>query len=418
MVIHSAIMLAMLTVSAGANDLGGQALDAEGRPIPKASVFIYTARPRVGQGAICPGCYADCRKSATTDAEGKFVIGDLDRGLLFRVLVVAEGFRPRFAENVDPHGGALAVKLEPMPTDFVGRAVLRGRVLDRKGKPVVGAVVSPRECKTADRQWGGQVDGADAACVTNLRGEFVITGPVEHLAYALEIDAKGFARNNVELLPTDGEVHEIRMSEGASLHGRVLKDGKPLSGLIVSLIQCDTGPGNYIGYRTTATDAEGRYRFANLATNDEYFVFLSMKQAGGLGKMMAPKRVSVGAEGTDADAGDGTVLEPIYRVSGRIILTDGRPIPKNTRLWLSREEIGWDAAVCVLGQDGSFSFSGVPEEAVALGVRVVGYRLASQKNRFQQIRSTHVAVMVDGDKSGLEIYMEPDPTAKPGPVGR
>ena len=67
-------------------------VDAAQKPIPQATVFIYTAKPRVGLGIMCPGCYVDCGKKATTDAEGKFLIAKLDPELLFRVLVVAEGF--------------------------------------------------------------------------------------------------------------------------------------------------------------------------------------------------------------------------------------------------------------------------------------------------------------------------------------
>jgi hypothetical protein len=412
--IHATLILAALSLSAAtSSDLAGQVVDAAGKPIPQATVFIYTARPRVGPGVICPGCYADCRKSAATDANGKYVIAHLDPGLIFRVLAVAEGFRPRFAEEVDPRRGPLDVNLDPMPTDLSGRVVLRGRVLGPDGKPVVGAVVSPEGCKRADKQWGGRLPGVDPASVTNLRGEFFITGNPGDLAYDVTVEGRGLVRRHSGLLPTGDKMHEIRMTEGATLHGRILKDGKPLAGMLVSLVQCDLGGDTFIGCHSVATDAEGRYTFENLRPKDDYYVFISMDNAARLGKIMLPKRISVGDDGTTTDAGDGSVADPIYRVSGRAILTDGKPLPKNTRMSLSRTELGWDVAACGIGDDGSFSFAGVPEEPVELSARIPGYRLASKRNRFQQTHPWAVATMVDGDKAGLEIYYEPEPASRP-----
>jgi hypothetical protein len=67
----------------------------------------------------------------------------------------------------------------------------------------------------------------------------------------------------------------------------------------------------------------------------------------------------------------------------------------------------------VVAADGSFSFAGVPEEAVTLNARIPGYRLASKQNRFQQVQSWAVAMFVDADKSGLEVFFEPEAANKP-----
>jgi len=53
-----------------------------------ATVFIATAGPKVGTSPFCPSCYADCQKSAKTDAAGKFEIQSLDPQLRFQVLAV------------------------------------------------------------------------------------------------------------------------------------------------------------------------------------------------------------------------------------------------------------------------------------------------------------------------------------------
>jgi len=86
----------------GKLDLSGTIRDETGRPLPNSTVFIYTAAPKDGPGVLCPSCYADCGKQATTGADGRFQIEALDPTLIFRVLVVGKGYQPEFAPNRCP----------------------------------------------------------------------------------------------------------------------------------------------------------------------------------------------------------------------------------------------------------------------------------------------------------------------------
>jgi hypothetical protein len=90
-------------------DLVGGVKGAKG--VPRATIFISTAGPKVGTSTFCPSCYADCRKSAKTEAEGTFKIESLDPQLLFRILVVAPGYKPKFVSKVDPAKGPISIDL-------------------------------------------------------------------------------------------------------------------------------------------------------------------------------------------------------------------------------------------------------------------------------------------------------------------
>ncbi len=416
---HATVLLALLTAAAGPAraKLAGKVVDAAQKPIPQATVFIYTAWPRVGPGVLCPGCYVDCGKKAATDTEGRFLVAGLAPDLLFRVLVVAEGFRPQFAKDVDPLKGPLDVKLRAMPSDLSGRAVLRGRVLDGAGKPVVGAVVSPTGNETAGGRGWGLMPGVDPVSVTNFRGEFLITGNKSaDIAWELEIEARGFSKQ-LTVLPLTAKLHEIRMTEGAVVQGRILKEGKPAPGIAVGLVQCNRAAGQFVGVARIACNADGRFVFLNVHPNDEYFVYTTMGDAARLDGILLPERVSVGADGTTTEVGDRTLSPAVHRITGCVNLTDGKPVPKNTRLLLGREE-AWDSQQAVLGADGSFSFAGVPEEAVTLYTGIPGYRLASKRNRFQQIRESTVAMFVDADKSRLELYFQPEAAKQAAKTGK
>ena len=51
-------------------DLTGKEITSAGASqIAQATVFVYTAKPRVGFPVVDPFCYADCQKTAT-DASG------------------------------------------------------------------------------------------------------------------------------------------------------------------------------------------------------------------------------------------------------------------------------------------------------------------------------------------------------------
>src|SRR5207247_376685 len=94
--------------------LGGTIRSEQSGPIAGAKVFIRTATPRKGVGVLCPSCYADCRKAAVTDGEGKFIFKELDPELLFRLLVVAEGYVPAQSTNaIDPGASVVEFTLKP-----------------------------------------------------------------------------------------------------------------------------------------------------------------------------------------------------------------------------------------------------------------------------------------------------------------
>jgi protocatechuate 3,4-dioxygenase beta subunit len=151
----AAVMILGMTIRANETpNLEGKVLGIDGAPIEGATVFIYTAGPKVGTGSICPSCYPDCRKKARTDAQGRFKIADLDPKLLFRLLVVSGGFQPKFVSKVDPEQGSQEITLERRVAD-PSRSTLRGMVLGPEGQPVFGAVfnVSGIE-KGLGTRWG------------------------------------------------------------------------------------------------------------------------------------------------------------------------------------------------------------------------------------------------------------------------
>ena len=359
---------ALVQAEPGNIDLTGKVTSAEGEPIAQATVFVYTAKPRVGFPVVDPFCYADCQKKTATDASGKFVITALDPGLVFKVLVVAEGYQPKFAPDVDPHKSPLDVELNLKPKLLAGYAVLRGQVVDAQGKPVAGAVVTPFGFSKSriDQNAEGSRPGFD---VTNARGEFLIIGNKGYLGFILQVEGRGFAEIIVDRLPTGDTMHTITLTEGTTVTGRIVSEGKPVAGIVVGLLPLSSGRS---GFGTTderngrkiATDRDGRFTFANVQANSICYLSTLMRGTEKPGGAIQTEVVTVSGDGTVKDLGD-LGLKPTHQITGRLILTDGKLVPASTKINLGREYTR-DGQFGIVGEDGSFHFEGVPEGGIHL----------------------------------------------------
>ncbi len=238
-------------------------------------MFIYTAAARVGVNPFCPSCSADCARSATTSGEGTFLIRSLDPNLIFRVLVVGEGFEPTFVTKVDPLRGPIEAVLRPVdPSRLEPRHFIRARVVDDQGNPVVGAEVTPHEFKTK-AYWGFTSGIFDPVSVTNSNGDFLLTSrsPIEYVD--VKIVARGFAGRNVAGLVPGKAESRLELGRGVSVTGRIVHQGMPLQGVVAGLYQVDRSIGggssrtHYVGAIEIATDETGRFLFSNVGQDDD-----------------------------------------------------------------------------------------------------------------------------------------------------
>jgi signal transduction histidine kinase len=214
-----------------------------------ATVFIATAGPKVGTSPFCPSCYADCQKSAKTDAAGSFEISSLDPQLRFQVLAVAKGFKPKYANKVDPAKGPIKVTLDPIElADAAPGNCLHGRIKDAKGKPVVGAVVEAHGIRTRNGggRWGS-LPGVDPLAVTDESGDFLITSQKPFDQMDVRVSARGFANKNFTELASGASVHALTLTEGAAVRGRVLFNGQPVTNVTVGVVSVNRDMEHFTG---------------------------------------------------------------------------------------------------------------------------------------------------------------------------
>lgn len=384
-------------------DLAGTVFDDSGAPLREATVFLYTAGPRTGTSTFCPSCYPDCRKQAMTDRNGHFRIESLDPKLVFRLLVVAADYKPEFLRGVDPQAGSVEVALEKLDRSRVGpKQCLRGRVVDPEGQPIFGAAVNFDSYFFEDGTGrGGECEGVDQVAVTDHDGRFLLSTEQKFETMTVSVEARGFARRKFFRLART-KTHELKLTEGAMVTGRLVKAGKPLKRISVGLVSVDRSE-NFTGNFEVGTDAEGRFLFVNVPPYQQYYVYGLMERLRGLG-CTPVKRIRVGPDGETKEAGDLGVV-PGLRLSGRVILSDGEPVSPITRLGIYRQE-AWDSISIELDDEGRFEAANLPPESYSISVRIPGYTISVKNKSLDRLNGNSLIGTLEKDTS-LLILLEP-----------
>jgi hypothetical protein len=381
--------------------LTGSVLDTNNTPVAGATVFIYSAGPRIGTSSFCPTCYADCKKNDVTDAKGAFSIEELDPTLIFRLLVVNKNYRPLFVRKIDPMKGPIQIKIEPRAEEAPPHQSLRGRILDPTGKPVPRAVVEFDFFGGQEANCGGQCDGVDLVAVTDEEGRFFIGSEKKFDWMTIRVEAPLFARKKFFRLSSE-RLHELKLGEGAMVTGHITENGKPAKGIGVGLVSVDRSD-NFTGNYDTYTDDEGHFAFLNVPPYQMYYVYSRMDSSKD--DLVAPlRKVRVTGDGTKKDVGDMPLTKGV-RLKGKVLLSDGKPIPPDTRVYVGREG-AWDSRNIILDPDGSFDLAGIPIESISLGVTVPGYFMSEKNKSLDRLNGGTIVGRVESD-TFVTILLEP-----------
>jgi hypothetical protein len=385
----------------------GMVRDAAGQPLSGATVFIDTAAPRTGVGVLCPSCYPDCRKSAVTDTSGRFALANLDSNLKFRLLAYAKNHQPTYtAKPVLGEAGVVELTLKSHDLDQrEPNRVIRGRVVNENGDPVGRAVIEPNGARRGDSTQFGGLDefGIDPLAVTDDEGSFAlgVGSGIDEVLVAIR--APYLAPKRGKWIPGAPTPVTVRLGVGVTVTGRLLRDGKPVPGAALGMVQRDRNSETFLGSLVFATDESGRFAFVNVPTHDDFYLYGLMDTLKPSGSLKA-RPLSTESHGQQIELGD-LKIEPGHRLSGRVMLSDEKMLPAEARILLNRSE-AWDTQTVTLGADGSFTFTGVPDEIVDLNVGVPGYQLA-KRNRSIDLYGRALEGRVDTDVEGLTIVLEP-----------
>ena len=108
--------------------------------------------------------------------------------------------------------------------------------------------------------------------MTDAKGEFRLGVPEPGLALYVQVSAKYLARRNFAKLPV-GQAHDLTVVAGVTVTGRLTKDGKPLPGAAVGLVQADRNTETFVGEYQAATDVKGVFRIPNVPPEDAFVLY-------------------------------------------------------------------------------------------------------------------------------------------------
>lgn len=241
---------------------------------------------------------------AVSDERGEFRLEGLAK-TSYTVSASAPGYGRTTKMNVAPEA---AVEFYLFPGSGV-----YGRLLDEKGEPVEGALVS---AEGGDRSFPRSAQRSDA------EGRFAVLG-LEPGEYRLFVRHDDFApaAHEVEVTKDSDTELELVLTPGVTLTGRLLNENDdPVAGK-VSLRSLDGfGVSALIRARMTAeSDAEGFFSLASVPTGDHTL----LAEARGYGSKNVEDLVS--GKTKEEDLGD-IVVEIGLSISGRVLDENGNPV--------------------------------------------------------------------------------------------
>jgi hypothetical protein len=360
-------------------------------------------------------------KRTQTDSNGNFKIASLDPRWLYFGYVMAPGCKLQQLDQIDLSADPLKVLLKTANTNVPPDKVIHGQVIDANGSPVSGALIDIEgTTRNGQGTWPGY--DIDYFSVSDDAGNFVVYGKTPFVAVDGKVEATGFAEASFEQWPSDAinqqwsrtgsmpdgsfgyakPLHQITLIKGASLHGRLLHDGRPVADAEIRINRCGAGSDCWFWGGAVLTDDQGRFSFANQPPHQSWLVCGSWDLLAKAGAVPLTN-VKIGEDGSTNDIGD-LNLQSVSKVAGRIHLSDGMPIPVNSHYFLSDAAMGSSSPSSV-GADGSFQFAAVPGDKVSIFLRVSGYQLTPRDGML--ISGSVTNIIIVPNMTNLVVEMKP-----------
>lgn len=367
--------------------------------IESATVMVYKARVRHGYSVFCPTCWVDCGKRATTDADGRFTIRGLSPDLIFTLLVIKNGFRPEIRRAVDPSVGAVPqiVLRERAPIDDQ-RRVTYGKVIDRDGAPIAGAIVTPTAV-TVDRPDASHTmvgDGLaiDAMAVSGEDGNFEIAYPEPVRSALVRVEARGKAAKLAHLA-SDGQRSPVVLDDGVEIAGIVkLPSGSGAHATEVELALHHAVNGEYFPDLRIGTREDGSFAIPNVPAG--YIWDLYPKMDSLASRNLAALRRQIETKSDGARVRTLTLqLHQGFTLRGRIDMSGAPAGVLATAVILASDSTA-DMQRTVLGPNGEFAFHGLSAGVYGLMAESTDQASAIKSNR---------DVLIEADRSDVILTL-------------
>ncbi len=404
--------------------LGGQVVDAAGRPVAGASLWIEPTG-QSGGWSIGPGTW-----TATSAADGTFFVSGVASGHTYRLHAEANSYAPATISIPAAPAGSTR---EPVRVVLTRGRLVQGAITDTRGTPIAGAEVALLPVAVTGDGGYSQNIAARRTSTTDARGgfEFAGTPPGRHELTASHPEHVSVRAMAFEVPSGEGtkDVGTLTLDVGAAIEG-VVRDfqRRPVGGAQVKAHQnnIDHRRPHDPEIRTAVTEADGTFRIGGLRAEPADLVV----EAEGYERFeMAAVRPQAGGL-IEVQLGEGA------RLVGRVLDADGEGVA-NAYVWLRLDRspgfsrTAWSTALtqheAMADGDGRFRFEAlgagpwtidVAGEQLAEEVGAVRLRPGEEREIELRLRAQALLAGVVTDRygepvAGAEILVQPiDPAGQ------
>ena len=265
-------------------------------------------------------------------------------------------------------------------------ASLRVRAVDLKGSPVAGALVLLTDVLIMPRTQTdfnsiGEIPKPDLSRCTDVQGYAEFKGLPKEAMILFDVKKSGMlsGRGRIDRLD-EGSEQRVTLDQSSTVRGRVLREGKPVPGVMVVSNTVRDGMGRA---ETVKTDANGEYRLEAAAGSNGLSLDLGPLAQDWTAKGYEDLRLKPGGELN----GLNFVLEKGILLQGTVLSKQGdKPVP-NAKVWM-RGPGGMDVQTA---SDAKGRFSGriVPGSWYVAIDKVADRRLGNQVYLSAEIDAEH-----------------------------
>jgi hypothetical protein len=273
-------------------------------------------------------------------------------------------------------------------------------VVDPHGEPVRGALVEQHGAIFENGRGFGNNGWIDIIAVTDDSGNFEIAHGKPLVAAVVQISARAMAPK-LATLPSGADPNLVKVTLGATVRGRLLHDGKPVAGAEVGVTPYKSSSEDGLPEVRIGTDDDGRFAITNIPPGRVWSVYTKMESLAARGLAAQPIECATKSDGEDVNLGD-IAVATAYAVRGKVVLSDGKPIPPDMRINLLATRIP-DSQSLILAPDGAFEFTGLGRGVYTLVPSVKGY---------QAVEPHTLELLIDKDVNNFEASLRPADSAK------
>ncbi len=220
---------------------------------------------------------------------------------------------------------------------------------------------------------------------------------------------RNFLDDSTRVDSTGRVAEPLSLGRGVEVTGRVVKNGKPLVGVVIGLKHCDTdfelGPG---AGSETSTDAHGYFRLSHILADAEFWAYAKIGSVPGDGAV-SPQRIQTSEHGTTTDIGE-LHAEQGRMLAGRVVCSDGKPVPSVLVSFRCPNVEG--GGFLELEKSGRFEFKGLPAGPISISVIpwkqvAPGYRVSDKNKCRNPLIRECLEGQLERDITDLTILLEP-----------